>query len=667
MNRQCTSPTLRSVHVCRAFLLVVFTLCSLNLSAQQLDDFGREDTSRSDSLPLDTERKARQYFLNKDVSYTIGFDDWRRYAVDTLVDAIQIYDPAMQANYGFRNNGNLGGATAPLTFQPKLRMGFDLGFHQFDLYQFTPENLPHYNSKGPYSEMYFQLGTKKEQQFKVRHFQPLGEIGKFSFHYNRINSLGYYQRQLNQHNNVAVELALFSRNQRYRIQINTFLNTLQAQENGGTVTANIFAQDNEVLERQELVDVQLDNAFNDYRTRAINIEQELRFGRTVTVEVDDSTDRKMVQPEITLYHRMELTNDKYLYTDTQPDSAAYDLLWDDESLDIEHATRLRQLGNVVGVKYRPIKSADSSGTVFRNLVIDASATYEVNELIQDSVTFRPQRFQTDIQLTNNPETKSKWRYKALASYSFLDQNKGDVLLSGDLLYDMGKPGIIGSTVSFASLQPDWIYLRYQNAASAWQNNFDKETSFTAGLDYTLPLQRFKVGVFYTAVSGFLSFNDRYLPQQYTGNTLQGFIVELQKDFRLKGFGWNNFFRIQWLSDKEYLRFPTYYSKHTLFYELPVFKKKLFVRFGIDMTYNTNYFAPGYQSLTGQFYLQEELQQKFYPVIDVFISSQVKTVTFYLKMDHVNQGMFSENGYYNQYRFPGLERSFKFGLNWKFFN
>jgi hypothetical protein len=127
---------------------------------------------------------------------------------------------------------------------------------------------------------------------------------------------------------------------------------------------------------------------------------------------------------------------------------------------------------------------------------------------------------------------------------------------------------------------------------------------------------------------------------------------------------DNYFCFQKNSNNAIIRNPTFYLKNSLYYERLAFKKAMLVRIGIDSRFISSYYANAYNPLIGQFYIQDEQKMKYTPMIDVFINMKIKTVRIFLKGNNLLQGV-GLRGTYNAFLYPSDERSFKFGVTWRF--
>jgi hypothetical protein len=85
-----------------------------------------------------------------------------------------------------------------------------------------------------------------------------------------------------------------------------------------------------------------------------------------------------------------------------------------------------------------------------------------------------------------------------------------------------------------------------------------------------------------------------------------------------------------------------------------------------MYYQSRLRAFTYSPSTQQFYQQNTFTIRNYPVVDVFVSADIKSVSVFLKYAYVNQGLLY-NGYFTTPYYTGYPRRFQLGLRWDFFN
>jgi hypothetical protein len=88
--------------------------------------------------------------------------------------------------------------------------------------------------------------------------------------------------------------------------------------------------------------------------------------------------------------------------------------------------------------------------------------------------------------------------------------------------------------------------------------------------------------------------------------------------------------------------------------------------GVDVRYQTSYYADYYRPLTGQFELQNKRVVNFYPAADVFGSFQVTKFRAYFKMENITRYIAENKLFYQTSYYPMPPSSgFRLGIKWFF--
>ena len=88
-------------------------------------------------------------------------------------------------------------------------------------------------------------------------------------------------------------------------------------------------------------------------------------------------------------------------------------------------------------------------------------------------------------------------------------------------------------------------------------------------------------------------------------------------------------------------------------------------FGIDAHYKSDYYAPSYNPVLQQFYLQDDFLVPAYIVADAFLEFQIEHFSLFIKFEHVNQR--KSLGYFTFPHYIGQPRVLDFGVRWQFFD
>lgn len=643
--------------------------CTLLMILQAVFVFSQE--SMQATANVDSLMSTWQPFRARETYFYLGENQQARMTVDTSLHNFQVYDPALIRDFRYRTIGSLGLPAFPVFYQPDMPFGFSLGYSAFDIYKLSRNNVRKYITSFPFTEFNMMIGRRREQLVSVYHAQTIRNRFYFGFEYNRSAGKGFFRRQQCNNNNFAVNLSYQSRNQRYSISPLFLFNNINAQENGGLNSANILYKDTTLIS-QELIGVRLSDARTEMRDRELFISQTLSLGKTIVRKINDTISVDQLVPAVSLYYQTGYLRNKIRYADFFPDSNYYGFFFPNRDAllardSIGHFLFGQGVTNKVGVRLQFANTDNIDSIVFRNMLFDAHVEQLYYWLTYADKEQKVHNLNVSIQLRNHPESLSRWSYVAKAAFSAVDYNAGDLLVEGRLGYWLSKKaGKIETMATWQRNEPAWFYQRFAAGNVTWTADFSKIQLFSLGMHYSLPSRQTSVSADFHNLNRWVYVDSLRLPHQH-GDNLQAWIFSLAKNFRLKDWGLDNLIRIQHFTGK-LIRMPTLWLRHSIFYEHKIFRGALQPRIGIDMIYNTPYHANGYFPLTGQFYLQDQQLLRFYPVFDVFAAFKVKTFRLFLKIDHINQGwMKKQPNYYNFYLYPGMQRTFRIGINWRFYD
>ncbi len=651
-------------------LLLAITLLPIAAYAQNSSKKGlgaETEVSRTDStkpiLTADGDTLKRRFYSRLPY-FTIGDEFVAPQPLDTTLDGKQYYEPGQQENnFRYRNLGNLGLAHIPLTIIPKQDVKFTLGLEQYDLYMFHRNNLRWYTLDQPFTNLFLLIGANREQSARVTHNQNIGKHFNFAFNFNRFASPGSYLAQETSHNNLALTSRYEAPSGKYGLSMMLLFNSVRVQDNGGSQGTDIFRDSSYTT--SSLVAVELESAKTFMRDFQFVVRQEIRQGKIIGFQLDDTTKAQRFFADWVIYHELQIKNLKYAFADQNPNADYYGNFYvDADSLSFN--VRQKQWGNRLGIQFAKILSADSSGAKYRNFLIDAHIEQQLIDVSNGNLSSAFSGLSANIRIGDHPLSDKRFTYEGTANYQLLGYNANDLYVSARMGYRSKKAGEINAVASLRNAEQNWLYNNLSFSGFTLQQNLAKTQTFRAGLEYTLPKYRLTLGGYFYNMSNYAYMDANRLPGQMDGS-LQAIVFKLKHTLTFWDMGLENEIRVQFVSNDKVLPLPTYWGRNTLYYEKSLFKNNLNGRVGVDVFYNTNYNAFGYFPLTGQFHVQNAEALKFYPVMDLFVNVQVSELVIFLKMEHVNQGMFKENGYFNAYKYPAPPRAFKVGLIWRFYS
>ncbi len=601
------------------------------------------------------------YFYADNPNQEIPFSD------STLGGYFRQYDPVRQRGLDYRHLGILGSAHEPIVFEAAQRRGFDMGFHQFDLYMTPGDELPYYRIERPFTNLSYTLGSEQADGYTTAQFSRNFANGlNFSLDYQRITQFGDNSQFPHQNlRNTAFTNGLWyaSPNGRYDGFFSFAANTMQQEDNGGLQEEPRSAGD---FSSAASADVFLLTAQTRHSHREFMYTHYYRFGGG-----QDTTGRVRRSYNISQQAVYNASTYKYFdeYNEAQ-DSSFYNLypalLTDPRG--VRFYLQHRKLEN--SIRLATFKLATGKGDKAKNQrdLLEVGAVHSLHLLEQAGAD-------TTI---NNLFLTGKYRFNPnerlrinLAGQFGLWDNAGDYRASGELFFSLKNLGSLSLSAVNQLYSPTYMEHRlYLSEQAVYENNFSKTLSTTLAGTYALPQFDLEVSARFHLLNNFIYFDTQALPQQ-TGIPLSIAQLIVRKDFRVGSMHLDNIVTLQQASE-DFIRLPAIYSKHSLYYAGKWFGV-LDVRTGVDLRFNNSFFAHYYNPVIGQFQLQDRHEVAFFPATDLFFSMRVTKFRAFFKWENAADMLWESQIkgerklFYQTAFYPHQSSVFRLGIKWRFLN
>lgn len=596
--------------------------------------------------------------LRYDTKYiTLDNDELRK--LDSNNHNFHRYNVTEKQSVPYYNLGNYGTAYYPLMFQYNRNIGFSSGYNSFDLYKRKKLDIQFFDTKTPYTDLDFIFGAKEEITGGADFSMNVNPQLNFGLYYRRNSFKGQAKLQESVYNNFSLNNWYRSKSNRYEIKSAFLFNNIKNQENGGWTVENIY---NDAIykgkKNKQFADVNLQTATQKYTEKNVFFIQYIHFGKKEIVEVNDSTKQTKITPKYTLEHEFSYKKETYLFKNYKQDSAFFQHHY--LSTDSTHdATKTWNISNSLAFK----NVADSTTKI--------PFLYKVGvqlDLIKYK-QFYNNKFVTDIKLfaeIKNKNKQSKLQYFAKAMIDIAPKYIGDFEVNLGASYFINKEIAIELINKIQHRTPSEKENFLVSNHFLWQNNFKKIVHNQTNLVFNWPKQKFYINLENHILKNYIYYDTATTLQQYNKNLI-AFNVQFRKDFEFKNFYIGNAFWVQFFNNKDIIKLPTFAMLETFYYKGGWISGKLNAHLGVNISYNTNFNSPKYQPALAEFYIQNTERMKFYPILDVFFNLYVSKTTIFMRLEHANQGMFKQKGIYTSPNYGYLDRTFRVGVNWQFYD
>lgn len=561
-------------------------------------------------------------------------------------------------------------------------VGFNYAKNNYRNYFFTPQNFKYFNSRAPFTELFYVVGSKREQLFKMAFSYNVKKKWNFTANLNRTRSEGFYLRQNTNNNFIAISSNYKSENNRYYLLANIIYNSAKNSENGGILNDSIDF--NGESRNKKLIAVNLSNAKRATINRTVYFKQYLNLGK----KSQDTARFNSIIPKsrITL---TSLYEDNILkYEDETPLAGYYSDIYYDSTRTFD-TTYQQKIENEL--TWKRVDNKKHSGlidmlglgfSIKHQLVkVEQLELFGISDIIVNQSLMASNQSKIDTSFSNiitgaeffNTYSKNKLWWNVSSRYGIKGFNKGDYYGGVSIKKIFQDSSNVLMFKADQKLQTaDYIYLHYLSNHFKWDNDFGKMKLSQVMLHFSMK-NDLAFSITYSNYNNVFYFNDSAIAEQDT-NSISILSFFVKKDFVFYNWHLNNKITYQNVPNSSVIRLPEFILEHSLYYENDVFKAAMKLQIGASVFYNTAYYANAYIPATGQFFLQDKKKYGNYPFIDFFIAARIRTVRIFFKIDHLNSGLMEgekyklvQNSYMLTPNYPINDRAFKFGVSWMFYD
>ena len=636
-----------------------------------------------------------------DTSYNFHFHDY----------------PFMKQDVGATWLGVAGSPVENYNFFKREENQDAIFFTPYQSWTFTPESLPFYNTKTPYTELgytgtLFANREKEESNVKILTTQNITPELNLTLQYTNFSGRGILQHEGTSYRTVVI--ATNYTGKKYLMHAGFIYNRIERKENGG-ITDLSMIRDTTVDARE--IGVYLQDASSKTRTNTVFLDQSYRIPFTFIEDLKGRKERiaeearrdsilasgdslaiaalieqekadlalaaetpEKVNTDITsafIGHSSEYAVFRRAYTDKISTSDSYGREFFNDRFYLnptmsQDSMRVMRLENKAFIRLQPWKS---DGIVSK---LDVG----IGDKLLNFYSFRPIGYiegplntpqnSVYVYAGANGQYQKYLKWDASGKYNFLGHEINDFNINGNVLVnfypfrkDRQSPLSIKAHFETSLTEPNYYDQHLYTNHYVWNNNFSKISTTKIEGSIAIPRLKMDASVGYALLSNNIYYDSEGIARQNT-DPMSIISATLRKDFTLWKFHFDNRALFQYSSHPDVVTLPMLALNLRYYLQFDVVKNVMQMQIGADGLYTTKWHALSYNPVLGVFHNQHEREYGNCPYIDAFVNVQWKRVSLFLKFVNVNMGWpckkadyFSADGYIN------TQRAFKFGISWPF--
>lgn len=565
-----------------------------------------------------------------------------------FVDSVAAEVPLMRSAFPIASPAAPMPNLFPLQFN---KVTMNSGLPSQDPFNFNVDSLSFLKTRTPYTKLILQVGSKKEQFFDAIHSQNITRQANLTARVIRSNGEGFYLRQNFFIENYALSGNFKTKNQCYGALFHVIYRNFKRDESGGIRYDSLFSDN--VFLNKKLIPVNLNNARSRNTQREIFFSQLFYFGRK------DS----LATPGNYFSLTSHISDNWYVYSDKDPQSGFYENIYKD-SVATYDSTYALQWKNSLGLRlclghffiepsvqhsffeHWPLLSVGSGDTVFTDL----AAKIQMGDL-GDAV-----RCRLSIEYTFSGPGKGA--YGLVFEHKYFLENVIPALRQLTL-----RPYFRIS--SYSGTPVPYFFTSYAGNHYSWENDFalsNSSTDVIAGIAWEK--FRAKLSYRYFYAFGKIYFNESGLPF-ISGDNLFCHQVKVEKSFSFRQVRFSARAAYQ-LSNSDILPVPEWDAAFKFYWQKDWSKSGLRLQIGSEVNYLAAYSPGRYIPALNVFAVDSTQSTGDYIYPSIFANMTIKRVVLWVRVDNAYSGLIP-NRHYTAPGYPADDRSFRFGVAWKFFD
>ena len=645
-----------------------------------------------DSRPDSIKKKSNKVVPNDVRAWTVDetYGNITPTYVDTLHHFYQNTDLPEGITGHYNTLGNVGSPRMSRIFMERPQMSNFLFTDPFDMFFVTTDRFRFYNTKSPFMNVdYKWCGSKTtgDDHIKVTYTNNAGKRTNIGALFDYIYGQGYYDNQSTSFMNASAWASHLG--DKYNFHFYYTHNFMKMRESGGIENEEYITNPEAMPTKFGSSDIPtyLSNTWNRQEHDILFFNHHYNIGFYRTEIVDSTTTRDIFVPVSKIFHTIKLQNmmrNYRAYTERE-DYHSYTYLPGDSTQDRTKNFAVKTLLGIslcegfnkwalfglnayVGYDYNRYSLMDIRGNADAPLLYNRK--YHENNVLVGGQIIRSQG--TAVHYNINAEF--------VAAGEHIGQF--DVNAHGELnIPILGDTAQVAVNAYVKNTAPSFYFRHYHSKHAWWDKDFDKEfrqriegvitiphtgTKITAGVENLKNYSYFQNnGTVLNPNTDNAIVTNNVTPAQ-CGTNIQVVSLNLTQNLTLGIFHFDNDITYQTCTNKDVLPLPalsTYSNLYIRFKIAQVLKTEL----GADLKYFTEYYAPDYSPVMGQFTTQNTAKREKignYPLISAYANFDLKRTRFYVQYYHANQ---KDGRYFWAPGYPINPSGIHFGLSWNFYD
>ncbi len=592
--------------------------------------------------------------VEQDTSFNYHFNDYPFFKKDVNATYLGIVGSATQ-NYNYFKRDVV--EDAPV-FSPYIGDSY------------TPENLPQFNVKKPYTELaywgtLFAIKEMEENELNLRVSQNFSPAFNVTIAYLRYGSRGMLKNEAT--DNRTTSLAVNYLGKKYIMNGGLIWQKVKRDENGG-IQDSFWIRD--TIVDTKTIEVNLANARNEMNRLTAFVDHSYTIPLNFLRKNRDSLS---VREGTTAFigHYGEFSSFSKTYTDeiAENDTFGRDFYFNKfyfNRTSSNDLVKTSSFNNKFFIKLQPFSPDAAISRINAGIGYQIMNLYQFDDSYYLTGTKNTTQHNAYLYAGANGKFSRYVSWDAFGDYYFMGYKMLDFDLNGSVkfsVYPIDKGIHLIGRFSTSLKTPHQFVKKVNMNHHQWDMDLSKTSETRVEGLFTIPKWQLEAQFSYALVKNMIYYDELSHVRQ-NANTMSIMSGYLMKNFKLWAFHFDNKVLFQLSSDENVLPLPKLALNLRYYVEFPVVKEVMTMQIGVNGTFNTKYYAQSYSPDLGVFYNQKKELIGNNPYCDIFVNMQWKRACIFVKYTNAFKDK-PTSDYFSAYHYIKPVRGFKFGIFWGF--
>ncbi len=600
-----------------------------------------------------------------------GFNELELQKLDTSYNYHFNDYPFLKKDVNATYLGVIGSATQNYNYFKRERLEVFPMMDPYIGYSFTPETMPQYNTKTPYTELaywgtLFAIKEKEESELKILSTQNITPALNFTLSYQRFGSKGMLKNENTDNRTFMVGINYLGK--KYLMNAGYIGHRISRTENGG-IRESTWIRDTTI--DAKAIEVNLSSASNALKRRTFYITQS--YSIPINFFRKDADSLSLGEGTVAyIGHSGEYSTYTKKYVDKISESDTYGRnfyfgkfnLNKVDSADSLGVTRFENKGFIRLQPFAPDAMISK---------LDAGVGYQILSLYSFNPSFYVTGNKSESQHNMylyagaSGQFKKYLSWEADGKYNFAGYNINDFHINGKIrlsVYPFEDGMHLTGKFHTSLREPHLFNQKIYTNHHVWNNDFKKISE--TRIEGTFDIPKYKLQAFfgYALVDGMIYYDTLSVVRQLD-SPVSIMSAYLEKNFKLWVLHFDNRALFQLSSNQDAVPLPTLALNLRYYFQFNIVKDVMSMQIGLNALFNTKYYAQTYSPDLGVFYNQNQEKIGSTPYFDAFVNVQWKRACVFVKYTNTFIG-WPDSDYFSAYHYIKPQHGIKFGIFWPFY-